>query len=106
MQSFYQYLNTYLLHYQKESLLLNLGSGTGYSVKEVVDASERLFSFKWEYAPRREGDPAKLIADIRRAREQLGWEPRLGLESVLQSDYNYRKNIPALSSDILKSRAE
>jgi len=78
---------------QKDSLLLNLGSGTGYSVKEVVDAAEKLFSFDWEYAARRAGDPAKLIANIGKARERLGWKPILGLWDVLQSDYHYRKSL-------------
>lgn len=77
----------------QESLLLNLGSGKGYSVKEVVDAAEALFPFAYEYTTRRAGDPAKLIAHITKARELLGWQPELGLEEILRSDYNYRKQL-------------
>jgi UDP-glucose 4-epimerase len=82
----------YLLS-QERSLLVNLGSGRGFSVKEVVDAAEKLFSFAWEYAPRRAGDPAKLTANIERAQALLGWQPELGLEDILQSDYAYRKGL-------------
>ncbi|MDR1357915.1 MAG: UDP-glucose 4-epimerase GalE [Coriobacteriales bacterium] len=78
---------------RQEDLLLNLGSGKGYSVKEVVDAAEELFSFAYEYTERRPGDPAKLIANIQKAREQLGWRPELGLRDILQSDYAYRKKL-------------
>ncbi|MCL2750751.1 MAG: UDP-glucose 4-epimerase GalE [Coriobacteriia bacterium] len=83
---------------EKNSLLLNLGSGKGYSVNEVVNAALELFPFAYEYAPRRPGDPAKLIANIQQAREQLGWQPYLGLKEILQSDYSYRKSliIPSL----------
>lgn len=82
----------YILENQT-SLLLNLGSGKGYSVKEVVEAAEELFPFAYEYAARRPGDPAKLIANITRVKEQLGWQPELGLKTILQSDYDYRKKL-------------
>jgi len=78
---------------QKESLLLNLGSGAGYSVKEVVDETKQLFPLAFEYAPRRPGDPAKLIANIARAQKQLDWHPEFGLKDILQSDYEYRKRL-------------
>jgi len=77
----------------EDNLLLNLGSGKGYSVKEVVAAAQALFPFTYEYAPRRAGDPAKLIANIDKARAQLAWKPELGLKEILQSDYEYRKKL-------------
>ncbi len=76
-----------------ESLLANLGSNEGYSVAEVVSASEKLFPFDYEYADRRPGDPAKLIASNDVAREVLGWKPELTLEDMLKSDYAFRKNL-------------
>ncbi|MDR3053413.1 MAG: UDP-glucose 4-epimerase GalE [Coriobacteriales bacterium] len=76
-----------------DSLLLNLGSGKGFSVKEVVDAALELFDFNYEFAPRRAGDPAKLIANSNRAREILGWEPKLSLTDMIKSDYAYRKQL-------------
>ncbi|MDR0350225.1 MAG: UDP-glucose 4-epimerase GalE [Coriobacteriales bacterium] len=75
------------------SLLVNLGSGTGFSVKEVVDAANELFEVPFEYAPRRPGDPAKLIAGINRARTELGWEPRCNLRDILKSDYDFRRKL-------------
>jgi UDP-glucose 4-epimerase len=75
------------------SAVINLGSGTGYSVRQVVEEALKLFSVPYEYAPRRPGDPARLIADIRRARELLGWEPTCSLHTILESDYNFRKRL-------------
>jgi len=76
-----------------ESVLANLGSGTGFSVKQVVDTALELFDVPFEYAPRRPGDPAKLIANIEHARTVLGWEPQHDLRSILQSDYDFRKKL-------------
>jgi UDP-glucose 4-epimerase len=73
------------------SLLANLGSGTGFSVREVVDTARELFEVPFEYAPRRAGDPAKLIARIDRAIATLGWKPQHNLHSILKSDYDFRK---------------
>jgi len=55
----------------------NLGIGKGFSVLEVIRAVEERFQkqVKVEFAPRREGDPAVLLADSKRARSILGWEP-------------------------------
>ena len=75
------------------SVLANLGSGTGFSVKQVVDAALELFDVPFEYAPRRPGDPAKLIANIERAKAVLGWEPQHDLRSILKSDYDFRKRL-------------
>jgi UDP-glucose 4-epimerase len=60
------------------SLTLNCGYGHGFSVLEVIEAVKRVsgVDFKVEYASRREGDPARIIADSGRLRSVLGWEPR------------------------------
>ena len=76
-----------------QSLLANLGSGSGYSVREVVEAALQLFDFPYEYGDRRPGDPDRLIADISRAREVLGWQPELDLRAMLESDYNFRRQL-------------
>ncbi|MDR1713038.1 MAG: UDP-glucose 4-epimerase GalE [Coriobacteriales bacterium] len=75
------------------SLLVNLGSGSGYSVKEVVEAAEALAHIPCEYAPRRPGDPARLTADISRARQLLGWQPKLDLATILKSDLDFRRKL-------------
>lgn len=75
------------------SVLANLGSGTGFSVREVIDTTLALADVPFEYAPRRAGDPAKLIAKTDRAQEILGWQPKLDLHAILESDYKFRKKL-------------
>lgn len=55
--------------------LVNLDAGAGQSVREVIDAVHRISGrgFKVEETPRRAGDPAVLVADVRRAKALLGW---------------------------------
>jgi UDP-glucose 4-epimerase len=59
-------------------LVCNLGNGHGYSVNEVVEAARRVTGHEIpaEPAPRRSGDPARLVASSQRARDLLGWSPR------------------------------
>jgi UDP-glucose 4-epimerase len=60
------------------SLTLNCGYGHGFSVFDVVDTVKRVsgVDFKVDIAPRREGDPAQIVADSQRARAILRWQPR------------------------------
>jgi UDP-glucose 4-epimerase len=60
------------------SLTLNCGYGHGFSVLQVIDTVKRVagVDFKVEIAGRRAGDPAQIVADSRRARATLGWQPR------------------------------
>ncbi|MDR0308549.1 MAG: UDP-glucose 4-epimerase GalE [Coriobacteriales bacterium] len=76
-----------------DSLIANLGSGDGYSVKQVLDAAQGLFEVPFEYAPRRPGDPARLIANTTRVHEMLGWHPQLSLTDILKSDYDFRRKL-------------
>ena len=78
----------------KQSIALNLGTGTGYSVREVIAAAERVTgrTVPRRESPRRAGDPAVLVADARRAREVLGWTPRLsGLDDILASAWAWHR---------------
>jgi UDP-arabinose 4-epimerase len=61
-----------------DSAALNLGVGRGYSVRELVDTVRRVTrrDVTVQTGPRRPGDPPELVADSRRARERLGWQPR------------------------------
>lgn len=56
----------------------NLGNGQGFSVQQVLDTVQRVTgrSVPVQDAPRRLGDPARLVADASRARQELGWVPR------------------------------
>jgi UDP-glucose 4-epimerase len=60
------------------SLTLNLGYRHGFSVLEVIEAVKRAsgVDFKVDIAGRRPGDPARIVADCRKARATLGWQPR------------------------------
>lgn len=69
------------LHYLRNggaNLLLNCGYGTGYSVREVVEAVKRASgnNFPVTLSPRRPGDPAAIVARADRIRNELGWQPR------------------------------
>lgn len=56
----------------------NLGNGNGFSVQEVIDSARRVTGkeISVQDAPRRAGDPARLVADATLARQQLGWTPQ------------------------------
>ncbi len=61
-----------------ENRVFNCGYGRGYSVLEVIEAVKRVSGrdFAVQLAPRRPGDPAKIIADPARIRAELGWTPQ------------------------------
>ncbi len=68
--------------------ICNLGSGSGFSVKQVLDAATRVVGapIPHAYGPRREGDPPALIASNDKAEEVLGWRPQRGtLEEMIGS---------------------
>ena len=74
-----------------DSFVLNLGTGKGTSVKEVVDATERVIGKKlnYNYAARRVGDPAKLTAKADKAKKILGWEPQYtDIEEIIRTMWN------------------
>jgi UDP-glucose 4-epimerase len=73
--------------------IYNLGSGSGYSVRQVVAAASAATGQQIPFidSPRRAGDPAVLIADIAKAKTHLGWEPT--------------RDMNAMVSDTLKSMA-
>ncbi len=60
------------------SLTLNCGYGRGFSVREVIEAVKRAsgVDFKVESAPRRQGDPSRIVADATQIRKTLQWRPR------------------------------
>ena len=61
-----------------ETNWFNLGTGIGLSVKEIIDMAEQVTGKKVpvQYGDRREGDPARLIANPKKAKDILGWEAR------------------------------
>lgn len=69
------------------SFEINLGTGGGHSVKDVVTSVRKLTQTDFEppVVPRRTGDPAQLIASNRRAREILGWAPEISFEETVKT---------------------
>jgi UDP-glucose 4-epimerase len=70
----------------------NLGNGEGFSVREVIAAAEKVTGrpVPHEFAERRPGDPATLVASSRQARDELGWQPAMArMEDILASAWNW-----------------
>lgn len=81
----------------REVLHYNLGNGNGFSVKEVVETVREITGHPVpaEVAPRRAGDPATLIADSSKIREELGWSPKYAdLKSIIQSAWDWHVKNP------------
>ena len=76
---------------QNGMYIYNLGTGTGYSVLDMVKAFEKATGKKVPYkiAPRREGDIATCYADPKKAKEELGWEATKTLEDMCKDSWNY-----------------
>ncbi len=72
--------------------VFNVGTGTGVSTKEVVDAFEKATGVKlpWSYAPRRSGDIEKVWANPDKANNVLGWKAEATLEEALASAWNWQ----------------
>jgi UDP-glucose-4-epimerase GalE len=70
---------------------VNLGTGVGSSVLEVITAAERVVGhpISYERCPRRSGDPVALYSDNRRAQSLLGWEARHGLDEIVASAWSW-----------------
>lgn len=74
----------------------NLGTGKGYSVFDVVKAFEKAsgLTIKYKMAPRRAGDIAKCFADPSKAKKELGWEAKYGIEEMCRDSWNWQSKNP------------
>ena len=83
------------IHRYKRSLTVNLGSETGFSVLEILEAARRISGnpIPARITQRRQGDPGKLTASASYARETLGWTARSSdLDTLVRTSWNvYRK---------------
>jgi UDP-glucose 4-epimerase len=80
-----------------DKLVYNIGSGNGYSVREVIEATKQVsgVDIKVVEAPRRPGDPARLVASSDKIRRELGWKPQHdNLHDILGSAWEWHKNNP------------
>lgn len=82
------------LENNNDSTIINLGTGEGYSVKEIIDEARKVtgVNIKAEISQRRAGDPATLVADNKKAKHLLNWTPQFGLKEIIQTAWNWHKN--------------
>lgn len=79
-----------------DSMVANCGYGHGYSVKEVIDTVRAVtkVDFRADYAPRRPGDAAAVVADATRARTRLGWTPEHDdLTEIVEAAYAWERRL-------------
>lgn len=79
------------------SNIYNLGSGNGFTVKEMIEAARLVtgHSIPAKVCERRTGDPAKLVASSEKARRELGWQPKFeNIEAMIDSAWNWHKSHP------------
>jgi UDP-glucose-4-epimerase GalE len=74
----------------------NLGSGSGYSVKQAVAETSRIGgrAVPHKLGPRRPGDSPKLVGDISKAKRELGWQPRRDLATQIDDTLRWRRTMP------------
>ncbi len=82
---------------KQEKLIYNLGSGNGYSVREVIDTAGAVSGQKLpvKESPRRPGDSARLVASSDKIRRELGWKPQHdSLKDIIGSAWEWHKAHP------------
>ena len=93
-----------------DSVALNLGTGNGYSVKEVISAVEKVSGrpVPVQLAPRRPGDPSELVADAVNANQRLGWRStHSSLENIARTAWQWHQAgqtlipTPAIKSTVI-----
>lgn len=74
-----------------KNIAINLGSGDGYSVKEVIKTAEKITGrrIKTKICSRRQGDPAQLVASSAYAKNIIGWQPKHGLYNIASSAWKF-----------------
>ena len=76
-----------------ETATYNLGNGNGYSVKQIIETCELVTGKKAnvQYAERRAGDPAKLVANAGKIYAELGWKAQLDILDIIKSAWTWHK---------------
>jgi UDP-glucose 4-epimerase len=80
-----------------ESSIYNLGTGTGTSVRQIIDVARKISEkeIKEVMADRRPGDPAKLVASFNKAKAELGWEPkRSDVKTIISDAWKWHSKHP------------
>ncbi|WP_372720491.1 UDP-glucose 4-epimerase GalE [Novipirellula sp.] len=80
-----------------KGLCVNLGTGRGTSVREIIEACREVTGhpIPEKMGPRRAGDPSELIADARMAKQRLGWQPKyMDVKSIVQTAWKWHQAHP------------
>ncbi|MDO4788992.1 MAG: UDP-glucose 4-epimerase GalE [Johnsonella sp.] len=85
-----------MLHEKPDVRVYNLGTGIGYSVLDVIYAFEKANDLKINYVfkERRAGDVPRCYADPKKAKLELGWTAKRGLEEMCRDSWRWQKNNP------------
>lgn len=82
---------------ERKSNTYNVGTGNGYSVKEIIDVAREVTGHEIPViiGSRRLGDPAELVADPSKLKKELSWEPKMSdLRTIMETAWNWHKNHP------------
>jgi UDP-glucose 4-epimerase len=82
---------------ERDRLIYNLGSGNGYSVREVIETARRVTGhpIPAKELPRRAGDAARLVAASQKAKQELGWQPKHDdLVEIISSAWEWHRSHP------------
>jgi UDP-glucose 4-epimerase len=82
---------------ERDCLIYNLGSGNGYSVREVIETARQVTGhpIPADELPRRPGDSARLVASSERIKRELGWKPEHdNLNEIISSAWEWHKSHP------------
>lgn len=73
--------------------VFNVGSGTGYTVREMMNQMQEStgINFESRFMPRRSGDPERLVADVSKIERELGWRPTFSLKDMIDSSWEAEK---------------
>ena len=86
----------YIKNFQKKMINLNLGSGCGTTVLELIKKFENCNKVEvpFEFMERRKGDVGKLVADVSLAKNLLGWTPKKSLEDMCKDGWKWKVKNP------------
>ena len=86
----------YILRQNPQIIKINIGTGKGYSVLQLIKTFEKINNVKipFSYEDKREGDNAVVVADNLLAKKLLNWEPRRNLEDICRDGWNWQKKNP------------
>ena len=82
--------------FTENTVIYNMGTNKGYSVKEVMEMYEKANKIKlnYTYGDRRSGDATIALPDCSKIQKELGWTPKIGLEQMCKDSYNFVKMHP------------